>query len=79
MSKWLLLDATTEVNTKNQESFSVLKVFGTVSKFGKSSKEAIVIRIDTPEELNKFKPMIGKEIELDIVLPHSDYSYSLAK
>jgi len=75
---FLLLDVSSETNTKTQETFNMLKVFGEVSKFGKISKEAITVRIDMAD-IAKYKPLIGKQIDLNIVLPHSDYSYSLAK
>jgi len=77
MTKFLILDVTKEVNTKTEEEFFIMQAFGSVQKFGKISKQAISIRLDGKESYVKYCALIGKHIELNIVLPHSDYSYSL--
>ena len=77
--KFLLLDTSSETNEKSGDTYNMLKVFGEVSKFGKTTKEAIAIRVDSVQELEKYRQFIGKEIELNIVLPHSDYTYNLSK
>ena len=78
MAQYLILDVTREVNGKTNESFFVMQVFGNVQKFGKVSKQAITIRLKSNNDFTFYQSLIGETIDLDIVLPHSDYSYSLA-
>ena len=77
MTKFLILDVSKEVNSKTKEEFFIMQAFGSVQKFGKISNQAITIRLDGKDSYSKYGSLIGKHVELDIVLPHSDYSYSL--
>ena len=78
MAKFLILDVTIEVNSKTQEEFFIMQAFGYVQKFGKISKQAITIRLNGKDSYSNYCASIGKHVELDIILPHSDYSYSLS-
>jgi len=78
MAKFLILDVSKEVNSKTQEEFYIMQVFGDIQKFGKVCKQAITVRLNYVESFHKYQGFIGKTIELNIVLPYSDYSYSLA-
>ena len=57
---------------KDKTSFDYVKCLATVQKFGKPSLELIIVKVPTK---TGFK--LG-EANLDIVLPYSEYSYTLA-
>jgi len=78
MAKFLILDVAVEENAKTGDQFFVMKAFGQVQKFGKVSNNTITIRLRDIDEFNKYKQLIMKTVDLDIVLPFSDYSYTLS-
>ena len=78
MAKFQILDVRKDVNSKTQEEYYLMQAFGNVQKFGKVSKEAITIRLGDRSLYLQYSTKIGKTVELNIVLPYSDYSYSLA-
>ncbi len=57
---------------KDGSSYDYLKGLATVQKFGKPSLELITVKVNQP--LSKYS--LG-EVDLNIMLPHSDYAYNL--
>ncbi|HIP03020.1 MAG TPA: hypothetical protein EYG75_05855 [Campylobacterales bacterium] len=78
MSKFLILDVSVEENVKTGDQFFIMKAFGKVQKFGKVSNQTISIRLKDIDEFNKYKQQIMKTVDLNIVLPYSDYSFMLS-
>jgi len=72
--KVLLLEASTTRNEKTGEVYNVLKVFGTVQKFGKASKEAFAVKVP---DAQRYKDQVGKELDLNILTPYQEFSYQL--
>ena len=62
MTKFLLLDVSSQTNHKTSEQFYILKAFGDIQKYGKISKEAISIRLNGINDYNKYKDQIGKTV-----------------
>jgi len=65
-----ILDKRVDKNPKTGKAKNVLLVLVDVVKYGQVLKQGIEVQID---DVNKYK--VGSTIDLDILLPYSEYSY----
>ena len=71
--KVTILDARTDTNSKTGEVKNVLLVLASVLKFGTIKKQGIEVVVTG--SLDNYD--IGEDMDLDIVLPYSEYPYKL--
>lgn len=75
--KATILHIEAPTNKKTGELNHAMTILGTFSSYGAVRPASAQVKL-TPEQYEKYKGLVGKEVELDVVMPLPEYPLHLS-